>query len=398
MALEKYQEAIKMDTTKIEGYIGATLCFVNLQLFDKAIRYAKTALSINPLNPFPYYIIGISNAQFKKYSKAEKYLKKAIDLNSSSPLFWMELGSVYLTNREIQSASKCLDKALALNPNFGKALNLKAYQFFIEGNHQRAQEFIEKALQLEPENPYYHAMAGRIFGQQNSKIKPQQHFKTAIQLDPENEIHRQQYLESTLVNHYWWGDIYPRKDIETRVQYFAFYVILAMGYALFSFFIWGFSLMDEAGGAIMKMVLLIFSPAAAIYVALPTLLKIWRSYKDWGVHGITLSYTMLHVVLLEFILGLLFYGILSLNNDITYVAFSLTLAGAGLDIFPNIKRGWKAGLLLSFLLVFPMVVIPLLILHKGVSTYWLIAVLLELLIIMLISFKTNNPFKSLIFK
>ncbi|MEO1262733.1 MAG: tetratricopeptide repeat protein [Bacteroidota bacterium] len=394
LAEKKFQAAIGILPERHEAYNCVANANMQNGRLQKAEKFAEKALALNPDNSFSYFIIGTCAADCQKLKKGEIYLKKAIETDSHIPHYWSVLGHIYLLLDEKEKSEEHLIKALEINPNHGRALNLLALNYFFSDKMDLAKEYIEKALALQPENEFHQLTAGRILGNNSSQERSVQHFKNAIKVNPNSNYNRQAYIDSKISAHWWWGDFYPPKLIQTETHYFNVYVSIAFAFLWFTFLFKSFSLVDIPFDGLSIIILLMAVPFAAIYSILPTFLKIWNSYKEWGWHGISFSFSMLNVLLILCIWILIYQGLYAQNSNLCYIAFALTLAGAGIALIP-IRNRQKTGavVILFFLLFSPMILISILIYIKSISPFWSIALVAYIIICALTFYRNKNRYQ-----
>ena len=67
-------------------------------MYDNAIEAYKTASSLQPINPDPYFKLGLAYRDNKNYSKAAESFEKALKLRRNDHEAHYELGMIYYRN------------------------------------------------------------------------------------------------------------------------------------------------------------------------------------------------------------------------------------------------------------------------------------------------------------
>jgi adenylate cyclase len=168
-ARELAYKAIEINPKNAEGYLmlgGVAFCFDwdwenTLTNFDKAMSIDKSELELYKGSAATQLIIG-------DIEKAIRFSKKAIELEPINPDAWIELPYCYLYNKQFDEALKVTNEILELDPNDIEAIRLKGIVYEKMGDLKQAISHYEKATELsggEGFAPFYLAIALTKIGQ-----------------------------------------------------------------------------------------------------------------------------------------------------------------------------------------------------------------------------------------
>ncbi len=111
-AIEKFDNAIRLNATSLRGYAWKGWCYVKQGIYDEAIIELKKAeyqaRIFNPdfYNPLFYNILGRAYCEKGDYENGIEQIKIAINANSSNSDFYYSLGDCYLKKGDIEEANK----------------------------------------------------------------------------------------------------------------------------------------------------------------------------------------------------------------------------------------------------------------------------------------------------
>lgn len=364
-ALEKFKEAIHVAPDHDIAYLSAANCYLAIGQYKEAMLLAQRALSIQPQNSFSYYVMGVCYMQSGHLDKSLELFKNATSIHSYLPLYWSGIGKVYLYKKDYQKAIESLNHALQLDPNYGYALHLLALTYQAANSSEEALNFIDRAIEVEPNNSEYHLTAGVIKGTYGVKEKSELHFKTAIATDPTNPKKRDTFLTHYIAKGFLWGGLFQKSVLKGYMHFTAYWIIVVL-VLIGSVVLEAAKFHSPQLGFIIKMLFLSGIPIVGGYLVLPTLVKLWKSFREWGWHGIGFSLTDLHVLLILIIWGFVFTGITQQNCQFPFLGLILSFVGIGLAYTPKKKKKTVlAKIILVVLLVNPTALIYMLTHHNN---------------------------------
>ncbi len=153
------------------------------QLAD-AIRAFQQAVRIDPTKILPWSGLGIAYERTGQYEKAIDAHQKAIHLNPYDTGEWNYLAAVYERNGQPSEAIAALKQCLRTNPEGDSWYNLgAAYQR--RGLTADAIEAYRQALRLNPEDAAWWSELGRAYKEGEQTNKAIEAYRQALRIDPE---------------------------------------------------------------------------------------------------------------------------------------------------------------------------------------------------------------------
>jgi serine/threonine-protein kinase len=159
-AIRYFEEAIKSDPQYARAYAGVADAWTGLASWHamapgrarpQAVRAAREALRLDPLEPDAHWVMGMINMIFEwDWGAAERDLRKAIELF----------------------------------PNHAQAHHTYGHLLSLLGRDQEAMEHMQLAMRLEPLDAHHAACAGNVFIGAARLDEASDFLATAIDLDP----------------------------------------------------------------------------------------------------------------------------------------------------------------------------------------------------------------------
>ncbi|MCD8024581.1 MAG: tetratricopeptide repeat protein [Candidatus Gastranaerophilales bacterium] len=205
-------EAIKLDETCYEAYIGLCILAIEEGNSTDAKKYFKTAVDINPeIAQTPeilYYYAKICILD-KDFNSALSNMLLAIEFEPDEKEYYLELGKIYLYQNKILKAINAFEYALGENSGLnGECYNYIGLANFKRGNYKTALENFERAVEISPEIIYLSnlALCYKVLDMENE-------YKETIQkLNLKKPSSPKEYLEMSQI-YYSRGDIAFAKNI-----------------------------------------------------------------------------------------------------------------------------------------------------------------------------------------
>ena len=177
---DKLYILMKMSKKDKAKYYSAKLLFKTGD-YQKALREAQSAISLNKKNIDAYILIGDYYIKNKDLQKAQEYYLKANELNPKNSQALMGLGHYYYINNQIDNAYEYYQKAYKYSPQNEQVLLCLANVLLIKNEKQEALSYLKKLLKINQNSDgAYYLM---------SKITPgmkEAYLRTAISLNPVN--------------------------------------------------------------------------------------------------------------------------------------------------------------------------------------------------------------------
>lgn len=193
-ALQQYQSALKLDNSKFTIWQQVLYLESAMQLKDSLAHDAARCTELFPAQGLPFYMLGVSKLQSKKYDDAVTAISQAIVIGSDDKKLMAELYSsiaeAYNGLKKYSSSDSCYELSLSLDDENYFAMNNYAYYLSLRGEKlDRAEVVIQKAIKANPNNAgNLDTYAWVLYKEKNTrkqKHKLKKHCKTAaIKTEP----------------------------------------------------------------------------------------------------------------------------------------------------------------------------------------------------------------------
>lgn len=177
---DKLYILMKMSKKDKQKYYSAELLFKTGE-YQKALKEAQTAISLNKKNPAPYVIIGDYYLKFGDFEKAKDSYMKAYNLKQKYVPALVGLGHYYYMKNEYSSAYEYYLRAYKYSSQNDVILTALANCLFAKNENQLAEEYLKKAIKVNPNSDIAYYLL--------SKITPdlkEQYLRTALSFNPMN--------------------------------------------------------------------------------------------------------------------------------------------------------------------------------------------------------------------
>jgi len=111
-AIQEYDAALKINPNLALLWKEQGSFYRALSLKDEAIEAFTRAITLNPSDPEPYYLISRTHATYGEYPKALQYAKSAVQNSPNDPYMRGNLGVMYYRNFEWSNSVKELALAI----------------------------------------------------------------------------------------------------------------------------------------------------------------------------------------------------------------------------------------------------------------------------------------------
>ncbi len=149
-AADDFTQAIKLDDSLDDAYLGRGLAHGRLRMFDEAIDDLTVFIDRNPNNSHAYTKRGVRRIWAGDYENAEKDLKKAIALDANNAEARDDLGVMYARKKEFKKALEQFTRVVEIDPSYSKGFHNLAMTHHILGNYDQSLMSINKSLELLP--------------------------------------------------------------------------------------------------------------------------------------------------------------------------------------------------------------------------------------------------------
>lgn len=118
--------------------------------YEKAIRYYRQAVAVNPDYVFPYNNLGVTLGKQEKYQEAIQQFQKALALNPQYIAARYNLAKAYAIEGKMEDAKAAYEKVLSIDPEHVDALTNLGHIFTSESQYAQAISYYERALRISP--------------------------------------------------------------------------------------------------------------------------------------------------------------------------------------------------------------------------------------------------------
>jgi len=174
LAEKKLLQAIKKKPSLKEALNGLGIVYMYKREFDKAIKYFKRVLNIDPTFIDIYNSLGLIYIELDKYELAKENL--LISANSddySTPEnSYVNLAMLEIKHNKLNSAMRYVEKGINKNRGFSPLYNLQGVIFENRKNYEEAVYSYKKALSLLTDNDVTILVnIGRVYSKTGEKDK-----------------------------------------------------------------------------------------------------------------------------------------------------------------------------------------------------------------------------------
>ncbi len=154
-ALEKYKQAIALDSTHYRAYYGMGLAYKKLRRWEDAIAAFRKAISINKTYDKAIFALGKTLADLDRKEEALKVYKEAIAANPANAKAYYEMGRILLQQKKYAEAADAFRKATQIKPDYYLAYTSLGIALKQMGKYADAVQALENAVSFNPK--YYQA-------------------------------------------------------------------------------------------------------------------------------------------------------------------------------------------------------------------------------------------------
>ncbi len=165
-AVEKYKEALRIDSTFTQAWVGLAESYLEIvhRGWDRNLVWQRLAneaslkaVHYDSTQADGYLMLGQVYLAWGDFKKAEQSFKKALQINSNLDEAWIGLGQIYSQFGLYDASLKVLNKALSLKPDdIGVSLN---YGMILVGikKYKEGENVFRRILTIHPEEQYFHS-------------------------------------------------------------------------------------------------------------------------------------------------------------------------------------------------------------------------------------------------
>lgn len=150
----------------------------------QAALICEQIIENEPTETTVLHFLGIIYQQLEDYDDAIKYLKTALQLDPNSFQGFYNLGIAFEKKGELNAAIDCYRKVIEINPNFVEAFIRLGNARRSQGGFDEAVDYYRKAIQLAPDLTKAYYNLGRTFQEMEKFDEAMACYQKTVQLDP----------------------------------------------------------------------------------------------------------------------------------------------------------------------------------------------------------------------
>jgi tetratricopeptide (TPR) repeat protein len=158
MAVQEYQEAVRLEPDNADAYAGLAAAYEGLDRVKEAEETYKAAIQRRSGYWGAYNYLGIFYFNHGRYAESVRAFTSAARLAPDNFQVHRNLGGTYLARGRYLEAERELNTSLQLKPNAPAFNNLSAL-YSLKGEYQKAVEPMKRVVEMNPLNPL---MAGNL--------------------------------------------------------------------------------------------------------------------------------------------------------------------------------------------------------------------------------------------
>ncbi len=188
-AAEKFQEAIKIDSTFASAYLKLAFCYSGLHDEVTARAYVEKAAKFShKVSRKEKFLIDAFHQLFQsKYQEARKILQEMVKLYPDEKLAYENLAMVNRLMKNYQEAIAGYNKVIELDSLSKDAYNTLAYTYAAAGQYDEAIKSINKYIELAPDEANPYDTRGDIYAHHAEVDQAIESYNKALEIKPDFE-------------------------------------------------------------------------------------------------------------------------------------------------------------------------------------------------------------------
>ena len=135
---------------EIQKHVEYASGYLDLKMFDEALREADAALALAPREPNALAIKSAILWEQNRLNEAEPFMAQLAEMNPRNTGLWINLAYIRRRTQSVEAAAATLQQAFAANPSDALAnFNMACYRA-VQNRPDEALELLRNALQLDP--------------------------------------------------------------------------------------------------------------------------------------------------------------------------------------------------------------------------------------------------------
>lgn len=189
-ALEKYQEALKLDPNEFLGYYLSAVVNYDEKKYEEALQFIAKALEINPQHTKSYLLKGQILEKLNRNDEALAAYENSVKIEPDYEIGWDRIGLLYYNQKNYAKALEAYQKVISVNPK-----NMRAYekigQIYIDMNdYPNALTYLKKVTENpdEAKNPRTWLRLAQVLNNLGECQQAKEATETALKLKPNDAL------------------------------------------------------------------------------------------------------------------------------------------------------------------------------------------------------------------
>ncbi len=137
-AINRYTDAIEIDDTAVDAYLGRGLAYYYMEDYEAAITDFTTAIEIDPQDIDAYFNRGLAHTELSNLDEAFDDYSTVIELDPSDAEAYYELALLHFDFEEFDEGFNKLDIALDIDRTFSPAYGARGMMYYLDGDYTNA--------------------------------------------------------------------------------------------------------------------------------------------------------------------------------------------------------------------------------------------------------------------
>lgn len=195
-AAQKYLNSMLIDRNNADTYFGLGVCYKNLKMYPKAVKYLEKAAELREDFYQAYFELGKCHLAEGISCGAIKNFVRAVQINPDNPEAILHLGLAHESCEEYELALMIYQKLIENSPRYIKGYENKASLLIKLNRYKEASILLHQIMKINPD--YYRAYMsiGICFDKLGKRADAQRYYRKFLLKKPNS--HQAQFVKTRL--------------------------------------------------------------------------------------------------------------------------------------------------------------------------------------------------------
>ncbi len=157
-------KALQYDSSNFTAHSFHVLNLISLQKGEKALAISEKLVKSDPLNPYLYFLKGLSYIQLKNPASAIESIKEAIKITKEENAeYYSALGTAFNLIFDFNQGLENAEKSIRINPNTSEGHMAKGYALWGKFKYKEAIEETNLSIKLSPNDAISYLIRGKSY-------------------------------------------------------------------------------------------------------------------------------------------------------------------------------------------------------------------------------------------